>query len=71
MNTAKGTCSAPGHPDMNFYLEMLNKNINTGMLMGMLVSEIMKSNRDPVPNVGPEYSKNFIKFLIHKIIDDK
>jgi hypothetical protein len=46
---------------MNFYLEMLNKNINTGML----VSEIMKSNRDP------EYSKNFIKFLIHKIIDDK
>lgn len=48
-------------PDMNFYLEMLNKDINTGML----VSEILKSNLDP------EYSKNFIKFLIHKIVEDR
>jgi len=39
---------------------MMNNKIETGML----ISEIIKSNQDE------EYSKNFTRYLIKKIIDE-
>ena len=45
---------------MNFFLDMLNKQIQTGLL----ISEIIKSNTDI------QYSQNFAKYLINKIINE-
>ena len=39
---------------------MMKHDVETGLL----ISEIIKSNQDA------EYSKNFIKYLINKIIND-
>jgi len=47
-------------PDLNFFLDMLNKQIETGLL----ISEILKSNADM------KYSQSFAKYLIQKIVDE-
>jgi hypothetical protein len=47
-------------PELNFFLDLINNGIETGML----ISEVIKCNRDPV------YSKDFIKYLINKIFKE-
>ena len=47
-------------PELNFFLDLINHGIETGML----ISEVIKCNRDPV------YSKDFIKYLINKIFKE-
>lgn len=47
-------------PELNYFLDLLNKQIHTGML----ISEIIKSNTDI------KYSQNFAKYLINKIINE-
>lgn len=47
-------------PELNFFLDMMNQRIETGML----ISEVIKSNTDV------EYGKNFIKYLINKIFNE-
>jgi len=44
-------------PDINYFLDMLNHQIETGLL----ISEIIKSNTDI------NYSQNFAKYLVIKI----
>lgn len=46
--------------DLNFFLDLMNNKIETGLL----ISEIIKSNKDQ------KYCEHFIRYLIHKIIDD-
>jgi hypothetical protein len=47
-------------PELNFFLDLINHGIETGML----ISEVIKCNSDPV------YSKDFIKYLINKIFKE-
>jgi hypothetical protein len=47
-------------PELNFFLDMLNKQIHTGSL----IQEILKSNKDA------KYSQSFAKYLIRKIVDE-
>jgi hypothetical protein len=47
-------------PEINFILELMNQGIETGLLL----SEIIKSNKDQ------EYIRSFIKFIISKITQE-
>lgn len=46
--------------DLNFFLDLMNNKIETGLL----ISEIIKSNKDQ------KYCERFIRYLIYKIIED-
>ena len=47
-------------PDLNFFLDLMNKGIETGPL----IAEVIKCNTDP------EYSKGFIRYIVNKIVSE-